>query len=92
MLVDAVDPELVIRLAASDDMAGDGEQRMRDDVAVGHQILVTACYLLRRQEDYSEAAPAALDERRRIQARLRAVQQLRQLGFEVTLTPSEAAA
>ena len=64
----------------------------RAAVAVGHQILVTAYYLLRRQEDYSEVTPAALDERRRIQARLRAVQQLRQLGFEVTLTPSEAAA
>ena len=64
----------------------------RAAVAVGHQILVTAYYLLRRQQDYNEVTPAALDERRRIQARLRAVQQLRQLGFEVTLTPSEAAA
>jgi len=38
---------------------------------------------------YSEVL---LDERRRTQARLRAVQQLRQLGFEVTLAPTEAAA
>ena len=39
-------------------------------VAVGHQILITAYYLLRRQEDYTEVAPATLDERRRAQARL----------------------
>jgi hypothetical protein len=58
---------------------------------VGHQLLITA-YHLRRQEDYTEVTPAALDERRRAQARLRAVQQLRQLGFEVTLTPKEAVA
>ena len=61
-------------------------------VAVGHRILLIAYCLLQRQEDYREAAPADLDERRRAQARLRAVAQLRQLGFEVTLTPKEAAA
>jgi len=66
--------------------------KQRAAVAVGHQILVTAYHMLRRQEDYTEAAPAALDERRRAQTRLRAVNQLRQLGFEVTLTPKEAAA
>jgi transposase len=64
----------------------------RAAVAVGHQILVIAYHLLRRQEDYTEATPAALDERRRAQARLRAVAQLRPLGFEVTLTPREEAA
>ena len=61
-------------------------------VAVDHQILVTAYHMLRRQEDDTEAAPAALDERRHAQTRLRAANQLRQLGFEVTLTPKEAAA
>jgi transposase len=71
-------------------MARRGKQRAA--VAVGHQILVTAYHLLRRQEDYTEGTPAALDERRRARAPLRAVQQLRQLGFEVTLTPKEAAA
>ncbi len=66
--------------------------KQRAAVAVGHQILVTAYHLLQRKEDYTEVASAALDERRRTQARLRAVQQLRQLGFAVTLTPTEAAA
>ena len=66
--------------------------KQRAAVAVGHQILITAYHLLRRQEDYTEVVPAALDERRRAQARLRAVNQLRQLGFEVALTPKEAAA
>lgn len=61
-------------------------------VAVGHRILTLAYHLLRRQENYWELAPADLDERRRTQVRLRAVNQLRQLGFEVTLTAKEAAA
>ena len=58
----------------------------------GHQILVTAYCLLRRQEGYIETEPAALDGRRWTQARLRVVQQLRQLGFAVTLAPAEDAA
>ena len=61
-------------------------------VAVGHRILTLAYHLLRRREDYHEVAPADLDARRRTPARLRAVNQLRQRGFEVTRTPKEAAA
>ena len=61
-------------------------------VAVGHQILTIAYHLLRRQEDYHEALLADLEERRRNRARERALDQLRQLGFEVTITPKQAAA
>jgi transposase len=61
-------------------------------VAVGHRILLIAYRLLLHREDYREVAPADLDERRHAQARLRAVQQLRQLGYDVTLTAKEAAA
>ncbi len=61
-------------------------------VAVGHRILTLAYHLLQRQEDYQELALADLGEHRRTRARQRAVDQLRQLGFEVTLTPKEAAA
>ena len=61
-------------------------------VAVGHRILLIAYRLLLHREDYREVAPADRDERRHVQARLRAVQQLRQLGYEVTLTAKEAAA
>jgi len=67
-----------------------GERRAA--VAIGHQLLVTAYYLLQRQEGDNEVTPAALDERRRTQARLRAVQRLRQLGLAVTLAPAAAAA
>jgi len=35
--------------------------KQRAAVAIGHQILVTAYYLLQRQEDYNEVTPAALD-------------------------------
>jgi transposase len=61
-------------------------------VAVGHHILLIVYHVLQRREEYQEVAPAALDERRRAQARQRAVSQLRHLGFEVTLTPHEPAA
>jgi transposase len=61
-------------------------------VAVGHRILTIVYQLLQRQEDYRELTPADLAQRRRAQAQLRAVGQLRQLGYEVTLTPKEPAA
>ena len=61
-------------------------------IAVGHRILVIAYHVLRDQQEYREPTPLALDEHRQLRARNRAVDQLRQLGFEVTLTPKEAAA
>ena len=61
-------------------------------VAVGHRILVIAYHVLRDRQEYCEPTPLALDEHRRRRAHDRAIDQLRQLGFEVTLTPKEAAA
>lgn len=60
-------------------------------IAVGHRILVIAYHVLRDRQEYREPTPLALDEHRRHRARNRAVDQLRQLGFEVSLTPKEAA-
>ena len=67
-----------------------GKQRAL--VAVGHRILTIAYHVLRDGRAYREPTPLALDEHRRRRARTRAVDQLRQLGFEVILTPKEAAA
>jgi transposase len=61
-------------------------------IAVGHRILVVAYHVLRDRQEYREPTPLALDEHRRHRARNRALDQLRQLGFEVTLTPKEAVA
>ena len=61
-------------------------------IAVGHRILVIAYHVLRDRQEYREPTPLALDEHRRHRARNRAVDQLRQLGYEVTLTPKEDAA
>jgi transposase len=61
-------------------------------IAVGHRILVIAYHVLRDRQEYREPTPLALDEHRQLRARNRAVDQLRQLGFEVTLTPKEAVA
>ncbi len=61
-------------------------------VAVGHRIPTLAYAVVQRGEDDCARAPVALDERRRAQARRRAVRQRRQLGSEVTRTPKEAVA
>ena len=61
-------------------------------IAVGHRILVIAYHVLRDRREYHEPTPLALDEHRRLRARNRALDQLRQLGFEVTLTPKAGAA
>jgi transposase len=60
-------------------------------VAVGHTILTTAYYLLSRQDTYHDLSPACLEERLRTRARQRAVEQLQQLGYEVTITPRHVA-
>jgi transposase len=61
-------------------------------IAVGHRILLLAYHLLRQREDYQELAPTNLEARRRTHLQNKALRQLRQLGFEVTLTPKEDAA
>jgi transposase len=66
--------------------------KMKATIAIGHRILVIAYHVLRDRQEYREPAPLALDEHRRLRARNRALDQLRQLGFEVTLTPKEDAA
>jgi transposase len=61
-------------------------------VAVGHTILTLVYALLAHGEVYQEPGPAYLDERRRRRTQQRAVDQLRALGYDVTLTPAPAAA
>jgi transposase len=61
-------------------------------VAIGHALLVSAYYVLARQEDYREVDPAQDDERRRLRLEKRAVEQLQSLGYQLTLTPIKTAA
>jgi transposase len=61
-------------------------------VAVGHTILRLAYHVLANKTTYQEQAMAQLDERRRARAQQRALDQLKALGYEVTLTPTEPAA
>lgn len=61
-------------------------------VAVGHSILVIAYCLLSRKDVYHDLDPTYLDERRRARTQRRAVDQLRALGYEVTLVPKQPAA
>jgi transposase len=61
-------------------------------VAIGHAILVSAYHMLVRQEDYHEIDPLHYDERRRARLEKRAVEQLRAIGYDVTLTKQATAA
>ncbi len=58
-------------------------------VAVGHSILTLVYALLAHGEVYHEAGPAYLEEHRRQRVQQRALDQLRALGFAVTLTPKQ---
>ncbi len=57
-----------------------------------NRLLMIAYHVLRNRQEYREPTVAYLDEQRRVRARRRALDQLRQLGYEVTLTPTEPAA
>lgn len=61
-------------------------------VAIGHTILVTAYHLLVHQEDYHEPDPVQDEARRRARIERRAVEDLANLGYQVTLTPTRPAA
>ena len=61
-------------------------------VAVGHTILRIAHHLLSTHTTYQERELTRLDERRQARRQQRALDQLRALGYEVTLTPKEPAA
>ncbi len=61
-------------------------------VAVGHTILRIAHHLLREEETYQEEALVQLDEHRRARVQRRALDQLKALGYDVTITLKEPAA
>jgi transposase len=64
--------------------------RQKAIVAVGHRLLIIVSNVLRYDQSYQEPTPADLDQRRRCRARDRALDQLRQLGYVVTVTPKPA--
>lgn len=51
-----------------------------------------ASYLLTHKTTYQEQELVQFDERRRVQAQQRAIDQLKALGYDVTLTSKEPAA
>lgn len=58
---------------------------------VGHTILTTAYYLLTSGDTYRDLPPTYLKERLRARARQRAIDQLKRLGYTVTITPVRVA-
>jgi transposase len=65
--------------------------KSRAAVAVGHTLLRMAYYLLRRGTTYQELGGNYFDERDRQRVERRLVHRLEQLGFTVTLEPTEPA-
>ena len=61
-------------------------------VAVGHSILRSVYYLLRRGTTYAELGADYFDARNRLSVERRAVRRLEKLGYAVTLTPKDPAA
>jgi transposase len=66
--------------------------RQKAIVAVGHRLLIIVYRVLRYGQHYREPTATDLDQRRRRRARDRAIDQLRQLGYDVAVTPKPAAA
>jgi transposase len=66
--------------------------RQKAIVAVGHRLLIIVYHVLRHDQSYQEPTPTDLDQRRRRRARDRAIDHLRHLGYDVTVTPMPAAA
>ncbi len=64
----------------------------RAALAVGHTILVIVYHLLHDGGTYRDLGPTYFDERRRHRLAQRALQQLKDLGFQVAITPKEVAA
>jgi transposase len=60
-------------------------------LAVGHQILEIAYYIMRDGVDYHELGADYFDRRHKERTRDRAVRQLRELGYDVTLAEPVAA-
>lgn len=66
--------------------------RQKALVAVGHRLLIIIDHVLRHGQTYHEPTPTELDHCRRRRARDRAIDHLRHLGDDVTVTPMPAAA
>jgi transposase len=60
-------------------------------VAVGHTILEIIYVVLKRQEPYHDLGADYFDERAREAVKNGAIHRLKRLGYEVTLSPKEAA-
>lgn len=60
-------------------------------VAVGHTILEIIYYVLKRQECYHDLGAGYYEERAHEAVKNGAIQRLKRLGYDVTLTPKEAA-
>ncbi|HEY7116567.1 MAG TPA: IS110 family transposase [Tepidisphaeraceae bacterium] len=79
-------------LANHDRRLGARRGRQQALVAVGHRLLLIVSHVRRSGQRDQEPTPTDRDQRRRRRARDRAIDQRRQLGDDVTITPVPAVA
>lgn len=61
-------------------------------MAIAHRLAIIIYHMIKEQKTYREAEPKVVDERLQEARKRRAVQQLEQLGFEVSLhQPTQSA-
>lgn len=60
-------------------------------IAVGHSILETVYFILKRQDTYHDLGADYFEQRSRDAIKKSAINHLKRLGYHVTLTPAEAA-
>jgi transposase len=63
---------------------------MRAHVAIAHKILVAAYHILARGSDYQDLGPAYLDQIDQRHTAARLTRRLRDLGYDVQITPKAA--
>ena len=60
-------------------------------MAVAHHLAIIIYHMIKKQEDYREEGPEIVDERLQEMRKRRAVQQLKDLGYDVSLQPVQSA-
>ena len=60
-------------------------------MAIAHQLAIIIYHMIKKREAYREDGPEVADERLQEARKRRAVQQLKDLGYDVSLLPAQCA-
>ncbi len=60
-------------------------------MAIAHHLAIIIYHMIKKQEAYREEGPEEADERLQEMRKRRAMQQLKDLGYDVSLQPAQSA-